>query len=187
MSGKGDPAGREAVNYAAAQRGGSGSGRRSSCTERLPAQAGRGSLAVAVIGWCLRLVLAALFFYAGWVKLLQPADFVQDVLNYQWVEAPLALWIAVTLPPLEMLLAICLLVRTAALPACVLLGGLCTVFCLALLSAWVRGLDIACGCFGASAPVSYPQTLLRDLALIAAAAGLAVILRKTEKRNAAAE
>lgn len=139
--------------------------------------------ALTVSGWLLRVLLAAVFFYAGWSKLLRPDDFLQDILNYQLLGGQAALWVAVLLPPLELLLALCLLLRATALPAALLVGGLCTAFLLALVSAWGRGLDIACGCFGGSAPVSYPQTLLRDLILIACAAALALILARTQART----
>ena len=51
----------------------------------------------------------------------------------------------------------------------VLLGGMLAAFLAALGSAWIRGLDIACGCFGRSSVESHLwASMLLDLALLAA-------------------
>ncbi len=50
-----------------------------------------------------------------------------------------------------------------------LLLGMILVFLMALLSAWMRGLDIRCGCFGsteAGAPI--PIAIMRDLGILGA-------------------
>ena len=49
------------------------------------------------------------------------------------------------------------------------------MFLAAVGSAWWRGLDIACGCFGKdNAPADFPMLILRDTALLAAVAVLFV-------------
>jgi hypothetical protein len=58
------------------------------------------------------------------------------------------------------------------------------VFLIALSSAWVRGLDIRCGCFGKDeVSTNYPMLLTRDALLLAAALVLVVVeARRTAQR-----
>jgi uncharacterized membrane protein YphA (DoxX/SURF4 family) len=78
------------------------------------------------------------------------------------------------LPVVEIAVGLALLlgvfVRTAAIAAAVLL----VVFLVAVGSAWVRGLQIDCGCFGtggevAAGQTAYPLEVFRDGALLLAA------------------
>lgn len=136
--------------------------------------------ALYLAGWLCRLALAVVFLYAGWVKLLAPEAFLEDILNYQLVGGRLAFLLVAVLPPLEIVAGVCLLVKPLAQAAASIVLLLCVVFLGALLSAWGRGLDISCGCFGASdAIASYPLMLLRDLLLIAAAVIALVAMRRT--------
>ncbi len=67
---------------------------------------------------------------------------------YRLIPGPTAVWLAVILPFLELGVAILLLSkipgRWSLLMACMLLS----MFVGAQGSAWARGLDIDCGCFG---------------------------------------
>jgi putative oxidoreductase len=57
--------------------------------------------------------------------------------------------------------------------ALALLFGLCGLFSLALASAWWRGLDITCGCFGhADKSTALPLALARSVTLGLIALGL---------------
>ena len=88
------------------------------------------------------------------------------------------------LPYLEILCGACLLLRRWQAGALALLGGLMLVFIAALASAWGRGLDIACGCFGADGePGHYGLALARDLALLAALGWLWRGGRRVPKRS----
>ena len=61
------------------------------------------------------------------------------------------------------------------------------VFLLALSTAWARGLDISCGCFGKEAhniQTHFPQLFLRDAALLATAIILFIAeMRAPGRRN----
>jgi hypothetical protein len=72
-------------------------------------------------------------------------------------------------------------VRAGALAS----GGLMTVFTIAVLSAVVRGINISCGCFGSgSGPITW-VTVLRDVALLAACAGVFVLAQEAPNDGAA--
>jgi putative oxidoreductase len=104
-----------------------------------------------VLTWLGRLLLAGTFGYAAVLKLADPSAFATDISHYRLLPYPLTLAAGVYLPWLELLCAGAVLFRWRERAALGLLLGLCLLFSLALASAWWRGLDIRCGCFGANA------------------------------------
>ena len=131
----------------------------------------------------LRLTVAGIFLTAGVMKIwdfahMRPAtpDFTLAIQHYELLPSPdLALLLAVYLPWLEVTAALALYARRLALGATAALLGMSTVFLAAIGSAWWRGLNIACGCFGKDeAPTDYRMLILRDLALLAAVAVLCI-------------
>jgi uncharacterized membrane protein YphA (DoxX/SURF4 family) len=130
------------------------------------------------LGTAGRLVLGGVFLVAGALKMPDPAAAVRAVRAYQLLPEPLVAPVAFGLPVLEIAIGVALLlgvfVRTAAIAAAVLL----TVFIGAVGSAWARGLQIDCGCFGnggqvAAAKTAYPLEILRDVGLLLVALLLA--------------
>ena len=119
----------------------------------------------------LRLGVGAVLLVSGVLKLRDPAEFATEIANYRLLPA-LSPYIAATLPAAELLLGGALLAssrpwrRAAALAALALFAA----FAAAVGSAYFRGINIACGCFGGGGSVIGPLTLLRNAALIAAAA-----------------
>src|SRR4051794_6340587 len=125
-----------------------------------------------------RLVLGGVFVVAGALKIPDPAAAVRAVQAYRLMPEPLVAPVAFGLPVVEIAVGLALLlgvfVRTAAIAAAVLL----VVFLVAVGSAWARGLQIVCGCFGnggevGAGPTAYPLEGLRDSALLLAPLGLA--------------
>ncbi len=117
-----------------------------------------------------RVLLAVLFSYAGQIKLFDPVGFLEDIAQYRLIGREVAWLIACFLPPLEVLCAVGLLSKRWSAASAAMIALLMSAFTVALLSAWLRGLDISCGCFGKSDGTdSYPLLLLRDLLLLAAA------------------
>ncbi|HKB56676.1 MAG TPA: MauE/DoxX family redox-associated membrane protein [Lacunisphaera sp.] len=112
-----------------------------------------------------RLLLGGTFAYAAASKLLDPSAFATDIGHYRLLPYPLTILLAVYLPWLELLCAAAVLIRRLERGALVLLLGLCTLFSVALASAWWRGLDINCGCFGAGAPGNLSLAFVRSLCL----------------------
>lgn len=117
----------------------------------------------------IRLLLGGLFICAGTLKALAPGAFLKDIANYQILPQTVAFLVALYLPYLEILCGMSLLLKRFYLGALGLLGGLMLVFIVALISAWARGLNIECGCFGSGGePLPYSLTLARDVALLTA-------------------
>ncbi len=121
-----------------------------------------------------RVLIASLLVIAATPKLLDPASFALSVANYR-LTSPLGNYvIALWLPWVECAVALALLVSPPmARRGAWLLGiGLSGVFLIAVATAWARGLDIACGCFGGVEKISLGDVLLR-FALLAGTIGAA--------------
>jgi len=101
-----------------------------------------------VIAMTGRVVLAAVFVYAGVAKALDPAGFADSINGYRLLPYPAAAALALYLPWLEIACGLGVLWPRARLGALSLLFFLCLVFGGAIASAWMRDLDIGCGCFG---------------------------------------
>ena len=120
-----------------------------------------------------RIVLAAVFVYAGTVKALDPAAFADAIDGYRLLPYPAGAALALILPWIEMAGGLGVLWTRTRLGALSLLFSLCLIFGAAVASAWIRGLDITCGCFGegASGAAALRASLLRStlLALLSGA------------------
>ena len=125
-----------------------------------------------------RLLLGGVFVVAGALKVPDPAAAVRAVRAYRLLPESLVAPVAFGLPVVEIAVGLALIagvfVRTAAITAAVLL----VVFIVGVGSAWARGLQIDCGCFGGGGEVAagntaYPAEILRDAALLLVALALA--------------
>ena len=128
----------------------------------------------------LRVVLGGIFIYAGTLKIADPVAFAGNVAAYKLLPPFGNYLMAATLPWVELLCGLLLLLglRLRAGATLILLMNL--VFTLALTTAIVRGLDIDCGCFRQGGPKTTPWTaLLRDLAFMTGA----LLLLRLEKRR----
>jgi uncharacterized membrane protein YphA (DoxX/SURF4 family) len=125
-----------------------------------------------------RALLGVVFAVAGALKLPDPAAAERAVRAYRLLPEALVSPVAFGLPVVEIAVGLALLagvfVRTAAIAAAVLM----LVFLAAVGSAWARGLQIDCGCFGGGGQVAadqtgYPGEVARDTALLLVALALA--------------
>jgi uncharacterized membrane protein YphA (DoxX/SURF4 family) len=126
--------------------------------------------AVACTLTALRIGVGVVLVYAMVAKLRAPGDFAQDIANYRILPAALVPIAAAALPGIEAVLGGALVLglwtRAAAWAAAALLG----VFSAGVAGALARGLNIECGCFGATGQPATWWTFARDLALVGAAA-----------------
>ncbi len=117
----------------------------------------------------LRIALGVLFLYAGGRKALDPVSFLQSIENYQILPYPAAVASAFFLPYLEIFCGTALALKRLHAGALALLGALVCLFIVALLTAWLRGLNIDCGCFGlGDGKAHYGAALTRDFAILVA-------------------
>lgn len=97
-----------------------------------------------------RLVLAVVFVAAALGKISDLQRFADQVAGYHLLPVTVVNLFAITLPWVELLAGLSLLVGTLARQAGLLLVVLNLVFLFAVTSAMMRGLDIECGCFTVS-------------------------------------
>ena len=115
-----------------------------------------------------RLILGGVFLYAGVLKALDVNGFAGQVAAYRLLPYAYNYLVAATLPIVEILCGVLLVLNLRIRPALLLSGGLTLVFMVALISVLLRGLDIDCGCFdpGGDSRTSPGAALLRDLILM---------------------
>ena len=125
-----------------------------------------------------RVGLGCLFLWSSLPKIRQPYDFLSNVYNYELVGPKLGMLMAMTLPWLELLVGICLVGGIFVSGALLASVGMAAMFTFVLASALYRGLEISCGCFGASAEVISSSTLIRAclILLFSLAAYICVVI-----------
>jgi uncharacterized membrane protein YphA (DoxX/SURF4 family) len=116
----------------------------------------------------LRLVIGGIFIYAGCIKIANPLAFADSIATFKVLPAELINLLALGLPPFEVLTGMMLIVGPWKRDAAFALLSLCIVFCLVLVQALIRGLEVDCGCFGSATPSTLKTwlTLGRDLVLV---------------------
>lgn len=127
----------------------------------------------------LHLLFGGVFVYAGALKAWDPAAFVMDVRSFELLRDPLAAWLAMGLPWLEIFAGLAVMSGLLRAGGLLILNVTLVGFLIAILSAWARGLDIQCGCFGGGAGTTdYVELLMRDVVLLALGFWLAFSSRK---------
>jgi len=135
-----------------------------------------------VTGLLTRIVLAGILLVAGGAKFFEGGYAAQRAIKAYKVFPPeWAPFLGYALPGLEIVLGLLLLVglfiRVSSIITAVVMVG----FIAGIISVWVRGYSIDCGCFGGGGEVSpegkdlrYAKEILRDLLFTGMAVRLAV-------------
>jgi uncharacterized membrane protein YphA (DoxX/SURF4 family) len=118
-----------------------------------------------VFRWAVGLI----FIYASADKILHPSAFAVAAYNYRILPGSFINLVAITLPWLELICGILLIIGLFPRAAALILSILLVVFFSALAAAIYRGIDISCGCFTVSTAsekigISY---MVRDLLVLA--------------------
>ena len=121
-----------------------------------------------VVASAMGFAVGGIFVWAGILKALDPAQFAADIANFQLLPWPACAALALYLPWLEIVCGAALILRRMHVAAALVLSALCVIFSIALISAKVRGLDIACGCFGSGDAGHLLRALLLDAAILSA-------------------
>lgn len=115
-----------------------------------------------------RLALALVFVAAAPQKILDPSAFAVSVASYLILPDVLVNFTALTLPWLEMIVAILLVCRAWTGPALLLANAMLLAFLAAVTSAYVRGIDLNCGCFSSAPSASEDMIfyIVRDIVFV---------------------
>ena len=117
----------------------------------------------------LRIALGAILVYSAWSKLKDSwALFAMAVDSYQVLPLWGVQWVARTLPWVELLIGVLLILGRWMRVATVACSVLLLAFFGLMVRAHLKGMEINCGCFGPGEVISW-RTLLRDGAMVAGA------------------
>jgi len=132
----------------------------------------------------LKVVLGAIFIWAGSAKLIDLSSFVESVSHFEippFDTQPWDMWLGYTLPAFEVIVGSCLILgilyRGALVSAALLSAG----FLVAIYSVHTRGLNIECGCFGEALSFGDYYAHMAVLAVMTIAA-LCLIWMDTRKK-----
>lgn len=125
----------------------------------------------------IALALALVLLRSAFAHLGNPYYFLSSIYSYQIVGLQTGKVLGAVLPFLQIVAAVCVLLRRWAREAYALTAIMFLVFAAAQIIAMRRGLEIPCGCFGASESLHVgPRTLVvAAVALAAAVAGWILI------------
>jgi uncharacterized membrane protein YphA (DoxX/SURF4 family) len=131
------------------------------------------------IGTLARLLVGIVWVLAGLSKLPDPAGSVRSVRAYRLLPETVVPTIGHLLPVLEIVIGALLILGLLARGMAVVAGLLFIAFIIGISSAWARGLEINCGCFGnggvpADPHRQYALDLARDVGLLLCCAWLVV-------------
>lgn len=131
------------------------------------------------IGLLARLILGVVLVVAGALKVTSPAVSARAVNAFQILPYDVARYVGYALPVVEILVGVLLVAGLFTRLSAAVGGLLMLAFLVGIISAWVRGLNIDCGCFGGGGSIAASQTqyladVLRDTGLAACAAWLVV-------------
>lgn len=129
-----------------------------------------------------RLVLAGAFVMAALPKIQDPVAFSTSVSAFRVIDSGQSTWVALLLPWLELVIGIGILLPVIRRTSGALIALLLLLFIALHASAWMRGLDISCGCFGAEtgeATTDYRWLILRNLLLL----GATILVLRQDRRN----
>jgi putative oxidoreductase len=98
-----------------------------------------------------RLLIGGMFVYASIYKVFDPAGFAVSIRNYMIIPASWSNIVALTLPWIEIVAGVFLIIGIQVRPSALLTTGMLGVFLGAIIYAYSIGLDIDCGCFSSAA------------------------------------
>lgn len=134
------------------------------------------------IQFIAQLFLGAIFIYASFHKIANPAEFAEIINNYKlFPEFSINLF-AIILPWIELIAGIFLISGKYKKGSTIILSTLLMIFILAISINIIRGLDFDCGCFTSSGKGSNPLYLLiRDILMLIP--GIIILFFDTKKNR----
>lgn len=117
----------------------------------------------------VRLFMGGLFLYAGLGKIIAPLDFAASLYNYKLLPEVLIGLVAGTIPWIEAVTGVALLIGLNVRGGALALSGLLLTFITLLVVSAARGLDVECGCFsGVERTIGF-LAIFEDSAMLAGA------------------
>jgi uncharacterized membrane protein YphA (DoxX/SURF4 family) len=130
-------------------------------------------------GTLARLLVGGVWLVAGAIKVPNGAESVRAVRAYRILPEAIVPTVGHVLPAVEIVVGLALIVGVLTRAMAIVSALLFVAFIIGISSAWSRGLQIDCGCFGGGGEVApgetaYVSELLRDTGFLAMAVWLTV-------------
>ena len=129
-----------------------------------------------------RIILGGVFIYSGIYKIRDPQSLEIVIRNYKILTDPFIAIVAITLPPLELILGACLLLKFLFKGALTISVALLIAFITSLSSLIFRNIAIECGCLGLRTTIQ--MQIFIDLLLLLSAIYLLYALHKVRLNSA---
>lgn len=135
-------------------------------------------------GTAVRVAVGAVFAVSGGQKITDLGETIRSVRNYRLLPEAVVPAVGIALPAVELALAALLLAGLLVRVAAAVTVPLSAAFFVGVASAWARGLQIECGCFGNGGTTANPVPgYVRELVLNALiVAGCAWLVRHPATR-----
>ena len=122
-------------------------------------------------GTLARLLVGGVWLVAGAIKVPNGAESVRAVRAYRILPEAIVPTVGHVLPAVEIVVGLALVVGVLTRVMAIVSALLFVAFIIGIASAWSRGLQIDCGCFGgggfdADATAKYPWEIARDVGLL---------------------
>jgi putative oxidoreductase len=114
----------------------------------------------------VQLALGVIFVVAALPKLLDPPSFAHMIYNYRLVPGPLVNLMAMTMPWIELLSGLCLILGIWRTTARTIIAILLALFIIAISINLLRGNAIDCGCFDVTAAGKTIAERLADMRFV---------------------
>lgn len=134
----------------------------------------------------LRIIVGGVFIYASLDKLMNQEEFSKAIFNYKFLPDIFINIFAIVIPYLELIAGVLLIPGIFKRGSSFTFMLLLIVFIIALTQAYIRGLDISCGCFSLETVGQKSDILLRiaeDILLLAASTIIFIKSNITSKEN----
>jgi len=95
----------------------------------------------------IRIIIGIVFIYASFYKIISPFEFAKSIRNYDMIPIELVNLPAIILPYLEFICGVLLITGKMRIGTGFWMVVMLIAFIIGLTQAYVRGLDINCGCF----------------------------------------
>jgi uncharacterized membrane protein YphA (DoxX/SURF4 family) len=135
--------------------------------------------------WLVRFALGGVFTVSGLAKIRQPYQFLADVYAYRLVDPNLGLIVATTLPWIELIVGLSLIVGFLSRGAMLAAGLMLVLFVWVQYQGVSEGIDTSCGCWGGLWDDRINYTTLARTSTLAVLAVAGVVLGEYLRRTRA--
>ena len=131
----------------------------------------------------IRIIIGVVFIYASIGKIINPEAFAKAIKNYEMLPITMINLPAIILPYLELFTGALLMIGRLKKGAASITIIMLVFFLIGLIQAYIRGLDINCGCFSLESASSKSDILLRIIEDFLMLAGAVIILDFSDKNK----